>query len=234
MVSIKWGLQNSDNWVTVYLMGKLSPYTLARMLHSYGLKGHIDPVVSLCLGTCDASISEMVGGYSAFANRGIRTEPLYVSRIEDGMGNVLATFSTQSSEVLTESSTAKMLDMLRAVVDGGTGSRVRGYGVSAPMGGKTGTTQNNSDGWFMGFTPSLVGGVWAGGEDPTIHFDRMAEGQAASIALPVFALFMQKVYADKRLGYSQSENFTGLSGYSLCESSTNTGNDPHGLDEMFE
>ncbi|GBU08333.1 penicillin-binding protein 1A [Bacteroidales bacterium] len=207
MVSIKWGLQNSDNWVTAYLMKQLSPYVLARLLHSFGLQGQIDPVVSLCLGPCDASVGEMVSAYSAFANGGVRAQMSCVSRIEDGMGNVLATFTPQSSEVLSEEATYKTLHMLRAVVDGGTGGRIRRYGISAPMGGKTGTSQNNSDGWFMGFTPSLVGGVWVGGEDRSIHFDRMAEGQAAAMALPIFGIFMKKVYADKSLGYSQTENF---------------------------
>jgi penicillin-binding protein 1A len=233
-VSIKWGLQNSDNWVTANLMGRLSPYTFARMLHSYGLKSHIDPVISLCLGTCDASVAEMVGGYSAFAHRGLRTEPLYVTRIEDGTGNVLATFSNRTSEVLREESTAKMLDMLRAVIDGGTGGRVRRYIPTVPMGGKTGTTQNHSDGWFMGFTPSLVAGVWVGGEDRSIHFNRMAEGQAASMALPVYALFMKKVYGDNRLGYSLKEEFKGLSGYNVCRETHDTGNEPTGIDDMFK
>ncbi len=238
MVSIKWGLQNSDNWVTAYLMGKLNPYTFVRTLHSYGITGKIDPVVSLCLGTCDVSIAEMVSGYSAFSNRGVRVDPLYVTRIEDGFGNVLATFSPQIVEVLSEESAAKMLDMLRAVVDGGTGSRMRRYGVSAPMGGKTGTTQNNSDGWFMGFTPSLVGGVWVGGEDRSIHFDRMSEGQAASIALPVMAIFMKKVYGDSSLGYSQSENFDVRAQYrNVCASSDSLsggGEEPGGIDDLWQ
>ena len=238
MVSIKWGLQNSDNWVTAYLMKQLSPYTLARTLHSFGLKGKIDPVVSLCLGPCEASISEMVTGYSAFANRGVKVEPLCVTRIEDSMGNVLATFSPHIGDVLSEESSAKMLDMLRAVVDGGTGGRMRRYGVTAPMGGKTGTTQNNSDGWFMGFTPSLVGGVWVGGEERSIHFDRMAEGQAASMALPVFAIFMKKVYGNDALGYSQAENFDVHPQYrNVCEGggrSFSTEEGDLGLDELFQ
>ena len=208
MVSVKWGLQNSDNWVTAALMMQLSPRTFVDMLHSYGITGQIDAVLSLCLGTCDVSIAEMVQGYSAFANRGFTTTPIYVSRIEDNFGNVLDSFSPIPSEVLSENTSYKMLDMLRSVVDGGTGSRLRyKYEVRAPIGGKTGTTQNNSDGWFMGFTPSLVAGVWVGGEDRDIHFDGMEHGQAAAMALPVFALFMQKIYADKSLGYSSTENF---------------------------
>ena len=214
MVTLQWGLQNSSNWVTAYLMGQLSPYTFVRLLHSFGMKNHIDPVLSVALGTPDVSVGEMVSGYTTFANKGIRVEPLYVTHIEDSYGNVIATFAPQMSEVLPEDATYKMLHMLRSVVDGGTGSRVRfRYGLKGQMGGKTGTTQNNSDGWFMGFTPSLVSGCWVGGEDRSIHFDRLAEGQGASMALPIFGLFMQKVYADKTLGYSEEEVFEMPSQY---------------------
>jgi penicillin-binding protein 1A len=208
MVTIQWGLQHSDNWVTAYLMKYLNPYALVQLLHSYGLKGHIDPVVSLALGVCDASIGEMVSGYSAFANRGIRVEPMYVTRIEDTRGNVIDSFTPQIEEIISEDAAYKMLIMLRSVIDGGTGNRVRrNYGVTVPMGGKTGTTQNHSDGWFMGFTPSLVGGAWVGGEDRSIHFDRITEGQGASMALPIFGLFIKKVFEDPNLGYLQSEQF---------------------------
>ncbi|GHV50631.1 penicillin-binding protein 1A [Bacteroidia bacterium] len=208
LVSIQWGLQNSSNWVTAALMKQLSPYTLVNLLHSFGMKGHIDPVVSLCLGPAEISVSEMVGGYSTFVNGGMRVEPLYVTKIEDSYGNTVATFNPRTHDVLTPDATYKMLHMLQGVMNGGTGSRVRyRYNLRGPMGGKTGTTQDNSDGWFMCFTPSLVNGCWVGGEDPSIHFDRMSEGQGASMALPVYALYMQKVYADKTLGYSETENF---------------------------
>lgn len=151
MVSVQWGLQNSDNWVTAWLMSQLSPYTFIRLLHSFGLKNEMDPVVSICLGTPDVSVGEMVSGYTTFANKGIRVEPLYVTRIEDPYGNTIANFNSQMSEVLTEDASYKMLHMLKNVIDGGTGGRIRArYGIKAPMGGKTGTTQNNSDGWFMG------------------------------------------------------------------------------------
>ncbi len=240
MVTVKWGLQKSDNWVTAYLMKQLSPYTFARKLHSFGLIGPIEPVVSLCLGSCDASVSEMVSGYSAFANKGVRVEPNYVTRIEDKNGNIIASFSPRMADVLTEDASFKMLDMLRSVIDAGTGGRIRGrYAISAPMGGKTGTTQNHSDGWFMGFTPSLVGGVWVGGEERSIHFDRMAEGQAANMALPVFGIFLQKVFADPKLGYSQTEGFEVPARYmNPCDSSLNIEEDimdgPRGIDDIFE
>lgn len=241
MVSVKWGLQNSDNWVTAWLMSQLSPYTFVRLLHSFGLKNQMDPVISICLGTPDVSVSEMVSGYTTFANKGIRVEPLFVTRIEDSNGNTLASFNPQMSEVLTEDASYKMLHMMKSVMDGGTGSRVRyRYGIKAPMGGKTGTTQNNSDGWFMGFTPSLVAGVWVGGEDRSIHFDRMSEGQGAAMALPIFGLFMQQVYADKSLGYSETEDFEIPEQYAdPCQTASEqerreTPTDVGGIDKMFE
>ena len=241
MVSVQWGLQNSDNWVTAWLMSQLSPYTFVRLLHSFGLKNEMDPVVSICLGTPDVSVGEMVSGYTTFANKGIRVEPLYVTRIEDPYGNTIANFNSQMSEVLTEDASYKMLHMLKNVIDGGTGGRIRArYGIKAPMGGKTGTTQNNSDGWFMGFTPSLVSGVWVGGEDRSIHFDRMSEGQGASMALPIYGLYMQKVYADKTLGYSQEEDFDIPEQYqNPCKMATEeerkqTPADVGGIDKMFE
>lgn len=241
MVTIQWGLQNSDNWVTAYLMSKLSPYTFVRLLHSFGLKNEIDPVISVCLGTPDVSVGEMVGAYTVFANKGIRVEPLYVTRIEDAYGNTIANFTPQMSEVLTEDAAYKMLHMLKSVIDGGTGGRIRfRYGIEAPMGGKTGTTQNNSDGWFMGFTPSLVSGCWVGGEDRSIHFDRLAEGQGASMALPIYGLYMQKVYADKTLGYSQEEDFDIPEIYANPCDSVHVEDehpvlpDTGGIDKMFE
>jgi penicillin-binding protein 1A len=203
-------------------MKQLSPYTFVRLLHSYGLKSNIDPVVSLCLGSCDASVSEMVTGYSAFANRGIRVDPLYVTRIEDGYGNILDTFTPQTYEVITDDAAGKMLYMLKSVVDGGTGSRVRRIGFNGVMGGKTGTTQNNSDGWFMGFTPSLAGGVWVGGEERSIRFNHITDGQGATMALPILAEFLKKVYSDSILGYSTSEQFVYPESYfDPCRSTIN-------------
>lgn len=209
IVTLKWGLANSNNWISAYLMSKLNPYEFVRLIHSFGvLNKEIQPTISLCLGPCEISVGEMVSAYTAFVNKGIRTAPLFVTRIEDNDGNVLATFSPQVNEVISESSAYKMLVMLRAVINEGTGGRVRRlYHITADMGGKTGTTNNNSDGWFMGFTPSLVSGCWVGGEERDIHFDRMADGQGASMALPIWGIYMNKVYADKTLGYSQEEKF---------------------------
>ena len=209
-------------------------------IHSFGvLNKQIDPVVSLSLGPCEISVGEMVSAYTAFANRGIRTAPLFVTRIEDNEGNVLANFTPQMDEVISESSAYKMLVMLRAVINEGTGGRVRRlYGITADMGGKTGTTNNNSDGWFMGFTPSLVSGVWVGGEDRDIHFDTMVNGQGAAMALPVWGLYMQKVYKDKSLGYSQEERFNIPEDFDPCKDTlmdnSSSSEDNTGLDAIFE
>ena len=207
-VTLQWGLQQSSNWISAYLMSLFTPEQLVRLMHSFGIRGQIDPVVSLCLGPCEVSVQEMVDAYTTFPCKGIRTEPLYVTRIEDNNGNVIASFQPRTHEIISETTSYKMIHMLRNVIDHGTGVRLRfRYNLRGPLGGKTGTTQNNSDGWFMGFTPSLVSGCWVGGEDRAIHFDTMAEGQGASMALPIFALYMQKVFADKELGYDEFEQF---------------------------
>ena len=219
IVTLKWGLANSNNWISAYLMSKLNPYALVRLIHSFGvLNKDIQPTISLCLGPCEISVGEMVSAYTVFANRGIRTAPLFVSRIEDNEGNVLATFTPQVEEVISETSAYKMLVMLRAVINEGTGNRVRRlYGIKADMGGKTGTTNRNSDGWFMGFTPTLVSGCWVGGEERDIHFDRMRDGQGAAIALPIWGLYMQKVFADKTLGYSEQDVFEIPEDFDPCK-----------------
>lgn len=219
VVTLKWGLANSNNWISAYLMSQLSPYELVRLIHTFGvLNKDIQPTVSLCLGPCEISVGEMVSAYTAFANRGIRTAPLFVTRIEDNEGNVVANFTPKMDEVISETSAYKMIVMLRAVINEGTGNRIRRlYGITADMGGKTGTTNRNSDGWFMGFTPSLVSGCWVGGEERDIHFDTMRDGQGASMALPIWGLYMQKVYADKTLGYSQEEKFEIPDDFDPCK-----------------
>lgn len=207
-VTLTWGLQNSSNWISAYLMSLFTPEQLVKMMRSFGIQGQLDPVISLCLGPCEVSVEEMVDAYTTFANKGIRTEPLYITHIEDNNGNVIGLFTPKTHEVISEITTYKMIYMLRAVMDHGTGVRVRyKYGIQAPMGGKTGTTNNNSDGWFMCFTPSLVNGAWVGGEDRAIHFDNLAQGQGASMALPICALYMQKVLSDSTLGYDPHEQF---------------------------
>lgn len=208
MVTLRWGLANSNNWISAYLMSLFTPEALVQMIHSFGVTGYIDPVVSLCLGPVEISLAEMVDGYTAFPNKGLRVDAMYVTHIEDNNGNVIATFNPKVNEIISESTSYKMINMMKAVVNGGTGSRLRSrYGLTAEICGKTGTTQNNSDGWFMGYTPNLVSGVWVGGEDRSIHFDTTADGQGANMSLPIWGIYMNKVYADKDLGYSQSEKF---------------------------
>ena len=224
IVTLKWGLSRSSNWISAYLMSKLNPYAFASMIHRFGVRNlSIEPTLSLCLGPCDISVAEMVGAYTAFPNNGIRTEPLFVTKIEDSEGNIVATFTPKTYEVISRESSYKMIDMMRAVIDQGTGGRIRSrYGLTAPIAGKTGTTNSNSDGWFMGYTPSLVSGCWVGGEDRDIHFNSMADGQGASMALPVWALYMKKVYADTSLGYSQSERFDIPANFNPCGDNDDT------------
>ena len=218
IVTLRWGLSQSNNWISAYLMSKLNPYAFKRLIHQFGIRNQdIQPVPSLCLGPCDISVGEMVGAYTAFPNNGIRTEPLFVTRIEDNEGNIVGTFTPRTYEVISQESSYKMIDMMKAVIDEGTGRRLRfKYGFTADIAGKTGTTNNNSDGWFMGYTPSLVSGCWVGGDDRDIHFTSMSDGQGASMALPIWALYMQKVYADESLGYSQEEKFNIPEDFDPC------------------
>ncbi len=236
-VTLRWGLAQSNNWISAYLMSKLSPYALVRLIHSFGVMNQdIQPTPALCLGPCEISVGEMVSAYTAFANKGIRTAPLFVTRIEDSEGNEVANFASIMEEVISASSSYKMLVMLRAVINEGTGGRVRRYGITADMGGKTGTTNRHSDGWFMGFTPSLVSGCWVGGEERDIHFDTMTFGQGASLALPIWTKYMTKVFEDTGLGYSQDEVFQFPEDYQPCDGNAVIEEDyvPVGLDSLFD
>ncbi len=219
MVDLYWALTNSNNWISARLMSELSPSTLARTMHTFGITNHLDPVVSLCLGPCDVSVREMVTAYTAFSNKGLRVDPIYVTKITDNNGNVISEFTPQYTEVMSQEAYFKMVNILQNVINSGTGSRLRRapYNITAVMGGKTGTTNYNADGWFMGFTPNLVSGVWVGGDERYIHFNRMAQGQGAAMALPIYGLYMKKVYADKSLPYSQTLQFPEPpAGFSPC------------------
>ena len=219
MVDLRWALTNSNNWISARLMSQLSPATLVRNLHNFGITNHLDPVMSLCLGPCDVSVKEMVTAYSAFANKGMRVDPLFVTAIADASGNIISEFTPRHTEVISTEAYYKILSILLNVVDSGTGNRLRRapYNITAQMGGKTGTTNSNSDGWFMGFTPQLVSGVWVGGEERFIHFNGMAMGQGASMALPIYGKFITKVYADPTLPYRQDVTFTFPARLNLCE-----------------
>ncbi len=210
-VTLKWGLSQSNNWITAELMYQSDPdgVRLAKYLKEYGVaNADIYPTLALCLGSCDITVAEMASAYTTFANKGIRCAPVLVSHIEDINGNVVADFSPRMNEVISEESCYKMLDMLQAVVNEGTGVRLRyRYKFDAAIAGKTGTTNSNSDGWFVGVVPRLVTACWVGGEERDIHFTTTAMGQGAATALPVWAEYMKQVYADTLIGYRQDEKF---------------------------
>ena len=238
MVTLKWGLAQSNNWISAYLMSKLSPQQFVSLLHDYGINNpEIVPTMSLCLGPCEVSVAEMVSAYTAFANHGIRTAPMFVSRIEDNEGNVITNFQPRMNEVISAESANKMLVLLKGVVDGGTAGRLRyKYNFTGEIGAKTGTTNRNSDAWFMGFTPQLVSGCWVGGEDRDIHFDTMRMGQGATMALPIWAYFMTKVYRDTSLPYDETVKFDLPEDYTGCGGGGETTDEFEELniDEVFE
>ena len=236
MVTLKWGLAQSNNWISAYLMSRLNPYQLVQLLHDYGINNpDIHPSMSLCLGPCDVSVAEMVSAYTVFANHGIRCAPLFVSRIEDNEGNVITEFQPRMNEVVSAETAQKMLVMMMGVVDGGTAGRLRfRYNLTGQIGAKTGTTNLNSDGWFIGFTPDLVTGVWVGGEDRDIHFGSMAMGQGATVSLPIWALYMKSLYAHPDLGYDPDAKFDLPEGYDPCAKDSTSMVDDIMIDDVFE
>lgn len=217
MVDLRWALTNSNNWISARLVHDLTPGALANKMRMFGLSGYIEPSLPLCLGTVDVSVGDMVAAYTAFSNRGVRVYPVYVTRIEDNQGNLLYSSVPHHYEVMSEEGYYRIVSILLNVVDSGTGRSLRGrYGIRAQMGGKTGTTNANSDSWFIGFTPELVTGVWVGGEERYIHFNSMAYGQGAKAALPIYGLYMKKVYSDPKLHYSQDVKFDFPEHLNLC------------------
>ncbi|MFA6779667.1 MAG: transglycosylase domain-containing protein [Paludibacteraceae bacterium] len=239
MITVKRGLQTSNNWISAYLIKQYGPESFVKLLHSFGIKNKIDPVPALCLGIADISVSEMVAAYTAFANKGIQTEPLYVTRIEDNKGNVISTFVPQMNEIFSEETAEKMISMLSSVIDKGTGLRLRTrsydyhIGWETPIAGKTGTTQNNSDGWFMGFVPNLITGVWVGGEDRDIHFDNLRNGQGSATALPIWGKYMNKVLANDSLGYSRTEPFNVKDKYDCKKTETENISDDNAIEQIL-
>ena len=235
MVDLRWGLAQSSNSVAAYLMKQLGPESMVAMMRKMGITGYIDPVVSLCVGSADLSVYDMVTAYNTFPSGGIYTHPIFVTRIEDSDGNILATFSERRHEVITELAANEMVSMMRGVVDGGTGSRLRfRYGLTGQIAGKTGTTNDNSDGWFIGYTPTITAGVWVGAEDRYVHFSSTALGQGANMALPIWGLWMKKVLADGTLGVSASDVFPeGVNG-PFCSGSTGSeGSETSALEEYY-
>ena len=234
-VTLKWGLAQSNNWISAYLMSKLNPSEFVNLIHQFGVKNNdIHASMALCLGPCDISVGEMVSAYTAFVNHGIRCAPMFVTKIVDNGGNVVAQFHPRMNEVISEESAYKMLVLLKAVIDEGTGRRMRfKYNMKCEMGGKTGTTNRNSDAWFVGFTPTLVSGCWVGGEDRDIHFDSMNMGQGATMAMPIWVYYMRKVFNDKRLGYSEDAIFDLPENYNPCYTEA-TQAEYNGIDEIYE
>ena len=240
MVTLKWGLAQSNNWISAYLMSKLNPQQFVTKLHEFGIDNpEIVPSMALCLGPCEVSVAEMVSAYTTFVNKGIRSAPMFVSRIEDNEGNVITDFQPRMNEVINTESADRMLVLLKGVVDGGTAGRLRyRYNFTGEIGAKTGTTNRNADAWFMGFTPQLVSGCWVGGEDRDIHFDTMRMGQGATMALPIWANFMKKVYADPSLPYDETAKFDLPPGYDGCSDGETSSDDPGDgaldIEEVFE
>ena len=235
MVTLKWGLAQSNNWISAYLMSRLNPNQFVNILHKFGINNpDIHPSLALCLGPCEVTVGEMVSAYTTFANNGIRVAPVFVTRIEDNEGNVISEFQPRMNEVISSASAYKMLVELMAVVNEGTAGRLRyKFEIPGEIGGKTGTTNRNSDAWFVGFTPQLVSGVWVGGEDRDIHFDSMRMGQGATMALPIWAYFMKKVYRDKSLPYNPDSVFDVPEDFNPC-ANEDSQVDEFGIDEVYE
>jgi len=205
-VTLKWALANSNNWISAYLIKRFSPQALVQLARKMGVNSPIDPVPAIALGTPDLSLYEMVGAMNTYANQGVYIKPSFMTHIEDKNGNVIERFIPEKTEVLDEVSAYKMIELMKGVVESGTGIRLRfKYGFNNPIAGKTGTTQNQSDGWFMGITPDLTTGVWVGAEDRSVHFRTIKLGQGANMALPVWAIYMQKVYDDPTLGITKED-----------------------------
>jgi penicillin-binding protein 1A len=211
MVTLKWGLAHSVNQVSAWVMKQFNPQSVADIMKKMGVISPIDPVPAMFLGTSDITLYEMVGAYGTFANKGVYTQPVFVSRIEDRHGNIVSTFKAERHDAIDEQTAYLMVNLMQGVVDAGSGGRLRwapGYGgFRGPIAGKTGTTQNHSDGWFIGITPELVNGAWTGGELRSIHFDDLQSGQGARMSLPIWGYFMKKVYADKTLPYHEYSDF---------------------------
>ncbi len=240
MVTLKWGLANSVNQISAWVMKQFNPQAVADVMKKMGIYSYIDPVPSMFLGTADISLYEMVGAYGTFANKGVFTQPYFVTRIEDKYGNVIATFRPERHDAIDEKTAYLMINLLRGVIDNGTGGRLRWHPVygklEGPIAGKTGTTQNHSDGWFMGVTPQLAAGVWTGGDLRSIRFDNISLGQGANMALPVWGRFMNKVYKDSTLEYKPDGEFERPMNFIMdldCDEVNSPAEKPAEFDDFF-
>jgi penicillin-binding protein 1A len=221
--TLKDALASSTNTVTARLMNEIGPQPVVEMTKKLGITSEVLPVPAIALGTPDISVYEMVAAYSTFANKGVYNKPVMVTRIEDKNGTVLYQFKPESKDVLSEEVAYVTVNLMEGVTQAGSGKRLRHnsdwlaksavykeimtgypYGLKNPIAGKTGTTQNQSDGWFMGMVPNLVTGVWVGAEDRAAHFKSITYGQGASMALPIWGLYMKACYADKTLEVSEA------------------------------
>jgi len=215
-VTLKWGLTHSSNNISAYLMKQFGPQAMAQMMHKMGISSHVDEVFSLCVGPADIALYEMVPAFNTFPSKGVFVSPLLVTRIEDGQGNTLGEFTNQKKEAISEYSAYLMANLMQGVVNQGTGMRLRSFfGFKGEIAGKTGTTNDNSDGWFIGYTPTLTTGVWVGAEDRQVHFKSLALGSGSNMALPIWGYFMQKVFDDPATGVSQEDRFIAPAGISL-------------------
>lgn len=215
-VTLKWGLTKSSNNISAYLMKQFDPQALVNMAHNMGVKCWLDPVPSLCVGSADVPVIEMVSAFNTFPGRGVYAEPLAVLRIEDKNGNVLATFTPKKREAISEKAAFLMVNLMEGVINSGTAYRVRAlYVPEGAVAGKTGTTNDQSDGWFIGYTPRLTAGVWVGAEDRQVHFSGLALGGGSNVALPIWGIFMKKVLENGTLGVTKNDTFTPPQGFDV-------------------
>ncbi|MGQ8337225.1 transglycosylase domain-containing protein [Sunxiuqinia sp. A32] len=240
MVTLKWGLANSVNQISAWVMKQYNPQSVVNVMERMGVYSRIDPVPSMFLGTSDITLYEMVGAYGTFANKGVYTQPIFVTRIEDRHGNIIARFRPERHDAIDDKTAYLMINLMRGVIDGGSGGRVRWHpvygGITGPIAGKTGTTQNHSDGWFMGITPQLVAGAWTGADLRSIHFDDITTGQGANMALPIWGRFMKKVYADETLEYKPDHEFEKPINFIMdldCDEQEDSGQKPTQFEDFF-
>ncbi|MDE6717082.1 MAG: transglycosylase domain-containing protein [Muribaculaceae bacterium] len=234
-ITLQQGLTTSNNQISARLVDKYGPKNLANKMRMFGITGYIDATYPLCLGTADVSIGNMVSAYTAFPGLGVRVDPIFVTRIEDNQGNVIYSAVPHRTEVMNEKAACKMITIMQSVIDNGTGRGLRAsYGLNVPMGGKTGTTNSNSDAWFVGYTPDLVTGVWVGGEERSIHFNSMAFGQGARAALPIYGQYVKNVYSNPKLKYRQDAKFNIPEDFTPCDGSNYYNNGPSEETETVE
>ena len=215
-VTLKWGLTKSSNNISAYLMKQFGPEAMVEMMRKMGVGSYLDAVNPLCVGSADISVYEMVSAYNTFPSKGVYVEPIFVTRIEDSMGNVLGEFNNKKKEAISDYTAYLMANLMQGVVNSGTGVRLRSvYGLKGEIAGKTGTTNDQSDGWFIGYTPSLTAGVWVGAEDRQVHFESLSLGGGSNMALPIWGIFMQKVINDGTLGVYETDRFIKPMGVEL-------------------